>query len=198
MSRLFLAFVAVLAFASCRRAEPQPQMQMHRLQATDKDASGWYLAKSTGGSFSILLPIPFNDFTITTDDPKVGKVKAFVVGGKSSEGVKFSAMEAPIVDPKAAANVETMADGFRQPGNTVSNVDTSPFAGFPSVAFSVEGPTSGAHMRYVKTPKSMFAIILEYPMEQKSAAEGFRGRFLSSLKIEGVVNSREKAQEAQK
>ena len=83
----------------------EPQMEMHRVQATTKDPSGWYLAASTHGAFSVLIPIPFNDFTVT------------------------------------------------------------------------------AYMRHVKTPKSLILVILEYPMDQAKAADGYRAVFLSSLKI---------------
>jgi len=41
----------------------QPKLEMHRIGAKADDGSGWHLAVSSKGSFSVLLPIPFNDFT---------------------------------------------------------------------------------------------------------------------------------------
>ncbi|MDB6007383.1 MAG: hypothetical protein JWR15_4370 [Prosthecobacter sp.] len=76
----------------------EPQMEMHRVQATTKDPSGWYLAASTQGSFSALIPLPFNDFTVTENDPKNGSVKTHTVGAKSTEGIKFSVTETPIIE----------------------------------------------------------------------------------------------------
>lgn len=64
---------------------------MHRLQATTADASGWYLAAATKGTFSVLIPLPFNDFSVADDDPAAGGVITHTVGAKSSEGIKFSA-----------------------------------------------------------------------------------------------------------
>jgi hypothetical protein len=161
----------------------EPQMEMHRVQATTKDSSGWYLAASTHGSFAVLIPIPFNDFTVTDDDPKVGKIKTYTVGAKSAEGIKFSATETPIIEGKSLTNLAALPDRFRKPGQTVSNIDSSLFAGYPCVSFSVKGPSSGAYMRHVKTPKSLIVVILEYPIDQAKTAEGFRSVFLSSLKI---------------
>ncbi|MDZ4834035.1 MAG: hypothetical protein SGJ27_09690, partial [Candidatus Melainabacteria bacterium] len=61
----YLLTITLLFSSSLVWAEPQ--MEMHRVQATTKDSSGWYLAASTHGSFSVLLPIPFNDFTVIDD-----------------------------------------------------------------------------------------------------------------------------------
>jgi len=158
-------------------------MEMHRLQATTKDPSGWYLASSTYGSFSVLIPIPFNDFTVTDDDPKAGKIKTHTVGARSSEGIKFSATETPIIEGKSPADLATLPQQMRKPGQTVSDIDVSLFAGYPSVSFSVKGPSTGAHMRYLKTRSSLIVVILEYPLDQAKAADGLKSTFLSSLKI---------------
>ena len=161
----------------------EPQMEMHRVQATTKDPSGWYLAASTHGSFSVLIPIPFNDFTVTDDDPKVGSVKTYTVGAKSAEGIKFSATEIPIIEGRTPTNLVALSQQFRKAGQTVSDIDSSLIAGYQSVSFSVKSPSSGASMRYVKTSKSLITVILEYPTNQAKAADGFRSVFLSSLKI---------------
>ena len=176
MLTIVLLSMSILAWA-------EPQMEMHRVQATTKDPSGWYLAASTHGSFAVLIPIPFNDFTVTDDDPKVGRIKTYTVGAKSAEGIKFSATETPIIEGRSPTNLTALPQQFRKPGQTVSDIDTSLFAGYPSVSFSVKGPSSGAYMRHVKTPKSLIIVILEYPMDQAKTAEGFRSVFLSSLRI---------------
>jgi len=177
----FIFTVALLSVSGLGWAEPQ--MEMHRVQATTKDPSGWHLAASTHGTFSVLIPIPFNDFTVTDDDPKVGRIKTHTVGAKSAEGIKFSATETPIIEGRSPTNLASLPQQFSKPGHTVSDIDTSLFAGYPSVSFSVKGPSSGAYMRHVKTPKSLILLILEYPNDQARAAEGFRSSFLSSLRI---------------
>jgi hypothetical protein len=181
MKSLMLTIVLLSVSGMAWAAEPK--MEMHRVQATTKDPSGWYLAASTHGNFSVLIPIPFNDFTVTDDESKFGKMKTHIVGAKSAEGIKFSATEAPIVEGKTPTNLADFPKQFSKPGHKVSDIDTSSFAGYPSVSFSVTGPTSGAYTRYVKTPKSLILVILEYPKEQAKAAQEFRSPFLSSLKI---------------
>lgn len=166
-----------------------PQMEMHRLQATTKDPSGWYIAASTKGSFSILIPIPFNDFTVTDDDPKAGRTITHTVGAKSAEGIKFSATETPIIEGRSPTDLAAFPQQFRKRGQTISDIDPASFAGHPSVSFSVKGPSTGACVRCVKAPKSLILVILEYPIAQAKTAEGFRSVFLSSLKINKTEDS---------
>ena len=177
------ALVTMVLLSMPLLAWAEPQMEMHRVQATTRDPSGWYLAASTHGSFSVLIPIPFNDFTVTEDDPKVGKIRTYTVGAKSAEGVKFSATETPIVAGRSPTNLTAFPEQFRKPGQTVSGIDTSLFGDYPSVSFSVTGSSSGAFMRCVKTPRSLILLILEYPANEAKTANGFRSVFMSSLKI---------------
>jgi len=177
----YLLTITLLFSSSLVWAEPQ--MEMHRVQATTKDSSGWYLAASTHGSFSVLLPIPFNDFTVIDDDPKFGRIKTHTVDAKSAEGIKFSATETPIIEGRSPVDLAALPQQFRKSGQTVSDIDTSSFADYPSVSFSQKGPSTGAYTRYVKTPKSLIVVILEYPLSQAKVADGLKSTFPSSLKI---------------
>jgi hypothetical protein len=70
----------------------------------------------------VLLPIPFNDFT--THDASTGET-TYVVGGKSSEGIKFVALELPSggkPPPDLAAIPKSLA---ANPANKVSDVSRS-------------------------------------------------------------------------
>jgi len=162
-------------------SEPAAQIQMHRQQATTKDASGWYLGVSTQGAFSILLPVPFNDFTMYGNDPTRGPFTAYRVATKSVEGLGFSATEKPLVF--APQDLNTLPITFEKSGFQVSDVDNSPFAGYPAETFSIENPSGGKFVRYVKTPKSFIFVVLEYPLNQKPLAESVKTRFLNSLRI---------------
>jgi len=175
--------LTIILLSMSRLAWAERQMEMHRVQATTKDSSGWYLAASTHGTFSVLLPIPFDDFTVTDDHPRFGTIKTYIVGAKGAEGIKFSVIETTIIEGVSPTNVAAMTQQFSKPGQKVSDIDTSLFAGYPSVAFSVTSPSRGAYIRNVRTPKSLILLLLEYPNDQAKAAEGFRSTFLSSLKI---------------
>ena len=94
MASTILRLLAMLVLQSiligaATLAQAQPKLEMHRVGAKADDGSGWHLAVSSKGSFSVLLPIPFNDFTTNEGTGET----TFVVGAKSSEGIKFSAVE---------------------------------------------------------------------------------------------------------
>jgi hypothetical protein len=180
----------ITALFSVSLACAEPQMEMHRVQATTRDPSGWYLAASTHGSFSVLIPIPFNDFTVTDDDPTAGRIKTHTVGAKSAEGIKFSATETPIIVGKSPSDLAALPQQLEKSGQTVSEIDTSPFAGYPSVSFAQLGATSGVYTRYVKTPKSLIVVILEYPLDQAKVADELKSTFLASLNLTNTEQGR--------
>ena len=66
-------------------------LTMHRKLAGTPDPYGWYLAESTRGAFSVMLPVPFNDFTATTTATDEPVLRSEIVGSTSAEGIKFLA-----------------------------------------------------------------------------------------------------------
>src|SRR5262245_37181437 len=139
----------------------QPKLEMHRAGVSVDDGSGWYPAVSTKGSFSVRLPIPFNDFTIALD-PSTGEV-SHVVGGKSSEGIKFSAVEVP-VSAKTPTDLATIPKTFSaDPANKVSDVSRATKDGMDTLSFSVTGPASSAQVRYIRTTGALYTLTIEYP-----------------------------------
>ena len=158
-------------------------MEMHRVQDVTKDGSGWYFGKSTKGSFSVLLPIPFNDFTITASDPNIGEIITHGIGSKSSEGVKFTVSEMVRTKRTKDPKLELTVEQFKSPKSQVLEINYANYLDFPSVTFSVSKDTSGAFVRFIKTPKSLITMILEYPKAQAGLAMEMRATFLDSLRI---------------
>ncbi len=171
-----------LPFAGCTK---KPEMKMHRTQATTRDVSGsgWYYAASTEGSFSALLPIPFNDFTLRVQDPKVGEVTSYAIGSKSAEGLKFSVVETVKTSTTKEPDLDTFATAMQSPDQTVKGIDRAAYQGIPSVAFEISDPKSGAFIRCINAPQRLFMLILEYPADQRPAADGMQERFLNSLQF---------------
>jgi len=174
---------------SSRGTASKPQMEMHRLQAATPGGSGWYLAESTHGSFSVLTPIPFNDFTVTETDPKWGTTQLHTVGARSAEGLKFSATETPIVPGRSAKDLDEMQHRLSEEGSELSDVTKAVFSGWPSLSLCKLGPNSGAFIRCVQTDSSHFIVILEFPIARRSEAAQLKSRFLDSLRIEAPNKS---------
>jgi len=162
-------------------AQAQPKLEMHRTGVSADDGSGWHLAVSSKGSFSILLPIPFNDFTVR--NPDTGET-TYVVGGKSSEGIKFSAAELPTAGTKPRDMATILETFSSNPANKVSNVSRDNTGNDVDVlSFSVVNATSAAHFRYIRTKSALYTLTIESPAAYRDLVAANKGRFFESFKL---------------
>jgi hypothetical protein len=182
---LVLPLALVMLPSLAARAQ-QPKLEMHRAGVDSKDPSGWHLAVSTRGSFSVRMPIPFNDFTVRSTDPKTGEELTHVIGGKSAEGIKLSAVEMP-ASAKSAPSLEKMlADFSAKPGNKVSDVQRATKGDVDTLSFSVNGTQTSAHVRYIKTKSATYSLIIEFPNAHRDDVAGVREGFFSSFKTNAI------------
>ncbi|MDQ8205860.1 hypothetical protein [Pelagicoccus sp. SDUM812003] len=156
---------------------------MHRQQAIVEHESGWNYAESTEGSFSVLMPIPFNDFTVTDVDPKNGTIQTFGIGSKTMEGFKFSVTEIPTKETSDPSDFEKIAESFGESNSTVVSQETSEFKGMRCITVELSKGNSGAYIRYVLGPKSIFTIIIEYPDSGGMDLKPYRDIFFNSLEV---------------
>ncbi|XIA62607.1 hypothetical protein ACFIOY_24210 [Bradyrhizobium sp. TZ2] len=182
ISILRLASVLLLGLIVSTSATAAPKLEMHRVGVNVDDGSGWYLAVSTKGSFSILLPIPFNDFT--TLDPSTGEV-SHVVGGKSSEGIKFTAVELPAT-AKTPVDLAAIPKSFSSnPANKVSDISRNTKDDVDNLFFSVANPATTAHFRYIRMKDTLYILTIEYPNAYRDMVAGKKDKFFGSLKLNG-------------
>jgi hypothetical protein len=173
---------ALIALACAAAQAQQPKLEMHRVGVNADDGSGWHQAVSTKGAFSVRVPIPFNDFT--TYDAATREV-SHAVGGKSSEGIKFMAVEKPVT-AKTPADLGTIPRSFASnPTNKVSDVSRQSKEGADSLSFSVTGPTSTAHFRYVKVGGLLYTLSIETPNAYRDVVAALKDKFFSSFKLKG-------------
>ena len=177
------AALFAVAILICGTADAQqPKLEMHRVGVSADDGSGWHLAVSTKGSFAISTPIPFNDFT--THDPSTGDT-THAVGGKSSEGIKVVAVEAPIT-ARTPADLGAIPKSFSSTsGNKVSDVSRSTKEGTDVLTFSVTNAASTAYIRYVKTNTALYTLTIEGPNAHRDLAAALKDRFFGSFQLKG-------------
>jgi hypothetical protein len=181
---LFLLLAPIMLPAVAARAQ-QPKLEMHRAGVVSQDPSGWHLAVSTKGSFSVRMPIPFNDFTVRSTDPKTEEV-THVIGGKSSEGIRVSAVEMP-ASPKSAPSLDKiLADFSSKVGNKVIDVQRTTAGGTDTLSFSVIGAQTSAHIRYLKTKTATYVLTIEFPNAHRNDVAGIREEFFGSFKTKTV------------
>jgi hypothetical protein len=181
LSALLLAQVLITLPGVVAKAQ-QPKLEMHRAGVDSKDPSGWNLAVSTKGSFSVRMPIPFNDFTIRSTDPKAGEEVTHVIGGKSVEGIKVSAVEIPASTKPSPSLDKILADFSAKPGSKVSDVQRAAKGDVDTLSFSVGGAQTSAYIRYIKTKSAMYSLIIEFPNAHRGDVDGVREEFFDSFK----------------
>jgi hypothetical protein len=176
-------FSAAAIMIACTTANAQqPKLEMHRAGVSADDGTGWHSAVSTKGAFSIRLPIPFNDFS--TYDARAGEV-SHAVGGKSSEGIKFLAIEMPAT-AKTPGDLGVIPKSFSSnPTNKVSDVSRHTKDGADILSFSVTGPASTAHFRYIKVKGMLYTLSIEFPNAYREAVAAMKDKFFGSFKLKG-------------
>jgi hypothetical protein len=178
---LFLPLAAVMLPAIAARAQ-QPKLEMHRAGVVSQDPSGWHLAVSTKGSFSVRMPIPFNDFTVRSTGPNTGEEVTHVIGGRSTEGIKVSAVEIPASTKSAPSLDKILADFSAKPGNKVSDVQRAAKGDIDTLSFSVSGTQTSAHVRYIKTKSATYSLTVEFPNDRRNDVAGVWEEFFGSFK----------------
>lgn len=169
---------AAYAFAA------QPKLQMHRQMVQQKDANGLYPAQSTRGHFSVISPIPFNDYTITTEDPNIGTLTMHGIGSKSVDDMEFGTIETVRTARQKDLNLRDFIT------RTAANLG----AAAPAIVVKQEGPEEVARaafegtsraivMRLSKTPGSVFNVMCDYPVKAAKTARLMCDNYVSSFRL---------------
>lgn len=173
-------------FAGAAFAQTLPAgMTMHRLQAGEPDATGWMLAKSTEGGFSVRLPLKFNDFTLAESNPKAAALRTFTVGARSQEGIKFTATR--IVYRKGAESAKYFFSRFEKgqdPGATPQRVTPLDFRGRRAVDIVLARASDVSYQRVVLLDADLLLMVLESPRSHEASAQQFAAAFLDSLLVQ--------------
>jgi hypothetical protein len=183
---LFAALLACgLVLPGGAVAQDKPRLDMHRSAVNAIDASGWQSAVSTRGTFSVRMPIPFNDFSVSTPDPNIGEAVVHTIGGLSAEGIKISATEVPVTPrSKPLGDLAGFPEQIgRSPGTKISDIRRAPADGNDAISFLATGPTTSAFMRAVQTPKARYLQVIEFPNTQRDTAAAIKDEFFASFKL---------------
>jgi hypothetical protein len=174
------AFLSLLVFACGIVEGQQPKLEMHRAGVNADDGSGWHSAVSTKGAFAVRLPIPFNDFTV--HGATTGEM-SHVIGGKSSEGIKFSAVESAVTARTPVDLGELPKSFASSPANKVSGVSRDTKDGVDTVSFTVTNAASTAHIRYIRTKSALYVLTIESPNAHREIAAATKDKFFASFKL---------------
>jgi hypothetical protein len=159
-------------------------MTMHRVQAGEPDASGWMVAASTEGGFSVRLPLKFNDFTLVESDPKAPTLRTFAVGAKSQEGIKLSATR--IVYRKGAESAKHFFSRFEKGldlGSTPERVKPYSIGERRAVDLVLKRKSDVSYQRAVLLESDLLLLIVESPRIHEATAQQVAAPFFDSLVV---------------
>jgi hypothetical protein len=185
MKRITTLLLLLLALGA--NAADTGEMKMHRQQAGQpdpSDKSGWLLAASTQGRFSVRLPLKFNDFTVT-EVPEAPALRTHTVGTRSSEKISFVATR--IVYRKGAAAAKQYFARFEKgQGQTAKPVSVAPrqVGALRAVDLVFKGPGAVSYQRVVLLDTDLLMLTVESPSEHDEAAWKLAGTFFDSLKVD--------------
>lgn len=181
--KIFFVAGAVL-WAASLYAENN-DLVMHRTQAGKPNNNGWYEAKSTEGSFTVFLPIPFNDFTTIWENESGHPAKAFVIGSKSLEGFKFSVVEIQKNNLSPEGAVQEFAAGYKaQQGPKIFSEKSFNYHGHPATQLQLTDRAMSAVTRFIALSGKNFLLTVEYPSQKNKEVAPLVEPFFDSLVIE--------------
>lgn len=187
ISAVYLAAAVVQNFG--KHADKNTGLVMHQTQAGKPNDTGWYEAKSTEGHFAVSLPIPFNDFTTINEDEDGNPAKAFVIGSKSAEGFKFSAVEIQKNNPNPKEAVQAFASGYKsEPSIKVTGEDFFDYQGHPAAQLRLTTGSMSGVTRFIALTEKNYLLTVEYPSKKDEEVSPLVEPFLDSLKIGDVSN----------
>jgi hypothetical protein len=179
--------MSALLFSLCLMAGAAgaQEMKMHRKEAGTPDKSGWMLAKSTEGRFSVQLPLKFNDFTITEANPNTPAVRTYTVGARSSERIAVVATRIAYRKGAAAAR-EYFARFEKGQGLDAKAESVTPRRIGPlrAVDLVLKRPGGVVYERVVLLDADLLLMSVEAPRERDATAQQLAATFFDSLQVD--------------
>ncbi|WP_454816042.1 hypothetical protein [Labrys neptuniae] len=174
----------LLVLAGPVAAQAQANIEMHRTEVRQTDGQGGYPARSTRGRFFVISPIPFNDYSFTVDDQKIGPMVVHGIGSRMGQhefGVIKFERTARMKDIDLRTFIQDLAQkrGIPVPDLPIGHSGTEEF-----VRAELRGPKQSAITRVSKTPDSVFNIVCEFPTSEIETWRPLCDRSIASFRPE--------------
>jgi hypothetical protein len=184
-----LSFAAVAAFASSHvfadaAKNSASPIEMHRTAAGTDDGTGWYSAVSTLGKFSVLLPAPFNDYTIRIEDPNIGLYVTNTVGFKSSDGFEVMVSKMNGTEKSKEVDLDGLLVGLKSKpmGKDIAASQKTTINGLPALDVMVKSSERAAHMIYLVDGKTLYTVAVDCPLAMAAMCIEIKDKMLATFK----------------
>jgi hypothetical protein len=157
-----------------------PKTVMHRLDAGVFDSAGWARAESTNGDFSVLMPGPFNDFTVLGDSAGIADHMEGI-GGRAPNGIVFTALKYVYVTKgTAGSELAKYRTGDGLPSASIKPAEVSGNAGL-DITYA-DGDLS-VHEVVVIAGEALYTLTVEWPATAAGPAKTMFSPFVNSFRI---------------
>jgi len=150
-------------------------MQDH---AGTKVGSGWYLALSLTERFQVLLPRPFNEWSLSSEQVP-GPIN--FLGTKTQDQVNFMVIEFPRSLYPPQADLRQIVDVFYAERKR-KMTRYSKFRGFATIEVEIVGEKRSRTTRFVMTEGHLYQLSIDFPNDLRLSSNRFKKRFFRSFR----------------
>ncbi len=204
--RLPVACLSILALTACGKEAPeggasspgQPQSAagatakpgirttVHRKDAGEPDSTGWCLARSTEGRFSVRLPTSFNDSTVTMPAEAGVIVMADSIAAHTEHDTSFTAVRTRRSDGKILiSSLDEIAERLKKERRLKSQ-ESITVLGQPALEIRTEDGGRIGLLRSLKIEGALYQLGVEYaPKTAPTTIDADVAKFFDSFRILG-------------
>ena len=165
-------------------AADKPTTTVHRQMAGELDDSGWAVAKSTEGGFTVKTPGKFTDATAVASNPSASVAASHMIVSSTVQGIKFTATRI-----KFRGGQDEAIKQFNKLKLTTGKLkykSLKPMTMNKHEAMEGELENSRSHLiqRTVLLDGELMTLIVEYPKTEEAVAKRLIPTYFSSLILE--------------
>ena len=165
-------------------ADDRPTTTVHRQMVGELDESGWAIANSTGGAFSVKTPGKFSDYSSVATDPKSTIAETHTIVATTLQGIKFTATRIKFRGGKEVAmkqfNNLKLTDGKVK----YKSLKPMKMNTFEAMEGELEDARSSLIQRTVLLDSELMTLIVEYPKSEDTVARRLVPTYFASLLLE--------------
>jgi hypothetical protein len=180
VATLRYVFLLLMGLPLLASADPAVSTFMHRIDAGSFDSTGWALAESTNGGFSVRMPGPFNDFTVSGDPAGVAE-RMEGLGGKAPNGTVFTAIRLFYkTKGTASSEFEKFKNGEGLPS---AKVTATTVAGLAALDISYADDATAANERVILAGEDLVTLTIQAPLTASAPAQAMYQPFADSFRM---------------
>lgn len=143
-------------------------------------------ATPTGASFSVEMPVPYDDVELRAEDPSNPTFTVRMVTGVTSDRVRFSASEMPYLAGSKPGPIEDFMNRLKDKPAVaeVADVHHERSAGRETLSFMLMDTAGGGNFfDVIRTDTAQYTLLVQFHHDQFARAATVKDGFFGSFKL---------------